>query len=164
MGATSYTIYSPWGRGMKVTRNLKKILLTYLRSVLIFIKQYTDSMSFSSIFSWKLRIIPYLCEIDVRIPTSFWSSLKFNNFEYSVKTYINCSRMQILGFSPPIGKSISQNNKRHSITTNFQAHALYQVEITRKWYQLRYVHPAGVSVQRKNLWFLRWTLTPAGWT
>ena len=40
--------------------------------------------------------------------------------------------LQILGSSPPIGKSISQNNKRHSITTNFRAHALYQVEITRK--------------------------------
>ena len=42
---------------------------------------------------------------------------------------------QILGSSPPIGKSISQNNKRHSITTNFRAHALYQVEITRKWFK-----------------------------
>ena len=41
-------------------------------------------------------------------------------------------KFQILGSSPPIGKSISQNNKRHSITTNFRAHALYQVEITRK--------------------------------
>ena len=39
------------------------------------------------------------------------------------------------------------NNKGHSITTNFRAHALYQVEITRKLYQLRYVHLAGISVQ-----------------
>ena len=41
---------------------------------IIFIKQYSDSMCFSSISSLKLRIIPYLCEIDVRTPTSFWSS------------------------------------------------------------------------------------------
>ena len=48
--------------------------LTYLRSVLIFIKQYSDYMCFSSIFSLQLWIVPYLCEIDVRTPTSFWSS------------------------------------------------------------------------------------------
>ena len=53
-----------------------KILKCYifLRSLLIFIEQYSDSMCFSSIFSLKLRIIPYLCEIDVRTPTFFWSS------------------------------------------------------------------------------------------
>ena len=39
--------------GMKVTRYKNVILLTYLRSVLIFIKQYSDSMCFSSIFSLK---------------------------------------------------------------------------------------------------------------
>ena len=50
-------------------------------------------MCFSSIFSLKLRIIPYLCEIDVRTPTSFWSSEKFIKFEPGVKTYIKCSRM-----------------------------------------------------------------------
>ena len=50
------------------------LLLTYLRSVLKFIKQYNDSMCFSSIFSWKLRIIPYLFEIDIRTPISFLSS------------------------------------------------------------------------------------------
>ena len=48
------------------------VLLTYLRSV--FIKHYSDSMCFSSNFSWKLRIIPYLCCTDVRNPTSFWIS------------------------------------------------------------------------------------------
>ena len=50
-------------------------------------------MCFSSILSWKLRIIPYLCEIDVRIPTSFWSLIKNIKFEPGVKTCINCSRM-----------------------------------------------------------------------
>ena len=45
--------------GMKVTRYQNVILLTYLRSVFIFIKQYSDSMCFSSIFSLKLRIVPY---------------------------------------------------------------------------------------------------------
>ena len=44
-------------RGVKVTRYYNIILLTYLRSELIFIKQYRDSMCFSSIFSLKLRII-----------------------------------------------------------------------------------------------------------
>ena len=57
-----------WEGGMKVTRYQNIILLTYLYSVLIFFKQYSNSMRFSSIFSLKLRIIPYLCEIDVRTP------------------------------------------------------------------------------------------------
>ena len=79
---------------MKVTRNKYiyiyiYLLLSYLLSVLIFIKQYSNSMWFSSIFSWKLWIIPYLCEIDVRTPTSFWSSKKSIKF----KTFINCSGM-----------------------------------------------------------------------
>ena len=92
-GAMSYTTFGTWGRGMKVTRYQNVILLTYLRSVLIFIKQYSDSMSFSSIFSLKLRLIPYLCEIDVRTPTSFWYLKKFIKFGIGVKTCINCSKM-----------------------------------------------------------------------
>ena len=44
-------------------------------------------------FSWTFRIIPYLCEIDVRIPTSFWSSEKVIKFKPGVKTCIDCSRM-----------------------------------------------------------------------
>ena len=38
----SYTTIGTWGRGMKVTRYQKAILLTYLLSVLIPIKQYSD--------------------------------------------------------------------------------------------------------------------------
>ena len=67
--------YCYLGKGrMMMTRYLNVLLLTYLRSVFIFIKQYSDSMCFASIVSLKLRIIPYLCEKDVRTPTSFWSS------------------------------------------------------------------------------------------
>ena len=68
-GAMSYTTFGTWEGGWRW-----QDIHTHLRSVLIFIKQYSDSMCFSSIFSLKLRIIPYLCEIDVRTPTSFLSS------------------------------------------------------------------------------------------
>ena len=47
---------------------------SYSRSALIFLKQYSDAMCFPSICSWGLRIVPYLCEIDVRTPTSLSSS------------------------------------------------------------------------------------------
>ena len=47
------------GGGEGDTKLFFFLLLTYLRPVLIFINPYSDSMSFSSIFSWKLRIIPY---------------------------------------------------------------------------------------------------------
>ena len=72
----SYATFGTCGRGDKDEKILKcySFKFTYLRSVLIFIKQYSDSMCFSFIFSLKLRIIPYLCEIDVRNLTSFWSS------------------------------------------------------------------------------------------
>ena len=66
------------GKGVEVTRNIYFLLLTYLRPVLIFIKQYSNSMCFSSIFSWKLRIIHYLCEIDVHTPTFFLVLIKIN--------------------------------------------------------------------------------------
>ena len=56
----SYTTFGTWGRGMKVTRNY--CFLTYLGLVLIIIKQYSDSMCFQSIFSWKLRIIPQILD------------------------------------------------------------------------------------------------------
>ena len=76
--------------GMKVTSYQNVIRLTYLRSVLIFIKQYSDSMCFSSIFSLKLRIIPYLCEIDV---PPFGPNKNVINSNLVSKLVINCSRM-----------------------------------------------------------------------
>ena len=48
-GTMPYTTFGTWGGGMKVTRYENVILLTNLRSVLIFIEQYSDSMCFSSI-------------------------------------------------------------------------------------------------------------------
>ena len=49
----SYTLYvwylGKGDEGDKISKNV--ILLTYLRSVSIFIKQYSDSIRFSSIFS-----------------------------------------------------------------------------------------------------------------
>ena len=74
----SFTIFGTGGRGMgvKVARNIFFLLLTYLRSVLIFIKQYSDSMCFLPFLAenYELYLLMfYLCEIDVRIPTS-WSS------------------------------------------------------------------------------------------
>ena len=62
------------GEGDKILKCYTFDFLSYLRSVLIFIKQYNDSMCFSTIYSLKFRIIPYLCEIDIRTPTSFCSS------------------------------------------------------------------------------------------
>ena len=47
----SFTTFDTLGSGMKVTRNDFFFNSTYLRSVLIFIKQYIDFMSFSSLFS-----------------------------------------------------------------------------------------------------------------
>ena len=47
----SYMTFGTWGRGMKVTQNYFFQVLTYLCSVLIFIKQYSDSMCFSSILA-----------------------------------------------------------------------------------------------------------------
>ena len=41
--------------GMKVKRYQNVILLTYLRSVSLFINQYSDSMCFSSIFSLNIK-------------------------------------------------------------------------------------------------------------
>ena len=70
----SYTTFGIWGRGDEGDNILKCYTFDLLCSVLLFIKQYSDSMCFSSIFSLKLRIIPYLCEMDLRTPTSFWSS------------------------------------------------------------------------------------------
>ena len=56
--------------GMKLTRNKYFLLLTYLRSVLVFITQYSNSMFFSSIlaenitdhtlFMWNRRTHTYL--------------------------------------------------------------------------------------------------------
>ena len=55
-GGGDLWFYDLWylgkGEGVKVTKYLF-LTLTYLRSVLIFIKQYSDSMCFCSIFSWK---------------------------------------------------------------------------------------------------------------
>ena len=65
-GGVIYTTFSTWGRGMKVTRNYYYIftfdLFTLSNNVLQTKQRFHV---FSSIFSWKLRIIPYLCEIDV---------------------------------------------------------------------------------------------------
>ena len=58
-------------------------------------------MCFSSIFSWKLRIIPYIWEIDVRTPTSFWSSDKFIKFEPGVKLVSTVAEWIVLSFDTP---------------------------------------------------------------
>ena len=83
--------FGTFGRGNEDDKIF--LLLTYLRSVLIFIKHYSDSMCLSSSLSSQLRIISYLCEIDVRTPTSFWSSYKFIKFKPGVNTCINSSRV-----------------------------------------------------------------------
>ena len=48
---------------------------------------------FPSISSWKLPIIPYLCEIDVRNLPPFGPHKKFIKFESGVITFINCNKM-----------------------------------------------------------------------
>ena len=63
-----YTSFVSWERGVKVTRNYVFSFELLIHLVLIFIKQYSDSMFFLPFFAAKLRIIPYLCEIDVRSP------------------------------------------------------------------------------------------------
>ena len=54
-----------------MTRYQNILLLGYLGSVLILIKQHGHSMCFSSIFSRKVQIILYLCEKVVRYPPHF---------------------------------------------------------------------------------------------
>ena len=74
-GAMSYTTFGTFGRGGEGDK--KYIFFTFdLFTLSIYIHNtYSNSMRFSSIFNWKKkRIIPYLCEIDVRTPTSVWSS------------------------------------------------------------------------------------------
>ena len=54
-GIMSYTTFGTWEREDEGDKILKcSIRLTYLRSELIFIKQYSDSMCFSSIFWLKI--------------------------------------------------------------------------------------------------------------
>ena len=92
LGGGGNVIHDFWylkkGEGMKVTRNY----FFPFDLVLIFIKQYSDSMCVSSIFSWKLQIIPYLCEIDVRTLPPFGPH-KNDQIRTWCQNFINCSIM-----------------------------------------------------------------------
>ena len=68
--------FGTWGRGGWRWQDIKMLyFLTHLRSELIFIKQYSDSMCFSSIICLKLRILfmwnrhmhPYLLLVLIKI-------------------------------------------------------------------------------------------------
>ena len=52
----SYTTFGTWGKGDKGETILKYFLLTFLRSVLIFIKQCSDPMCFPSILAEKCKL------------------------------------------------------------------------------------------------------------
>ena len=100
-GAMSYISFGTWGRGDEGDKILKCYTLTYLRSVSIFIKQYSDSMCFSSIFSFKLRNIPYLCEIDVRTLPRFGPHKNLFNSNLVSKLVSTAAEWIVLSFDTP---------------------------------------------------------------
>ena len=88
------------------------------------------------IYTYIIKEIPNqaddIATTNTQTPKSQFVTIAMLYQMYSPHLGKNYIIVQILGFSPPIyiAKLISKNNKRHSITTNFRAHALYQVEIT----------------------------------
>ena len=97
-GAMSYTNIGTWEGGWRWHEIIIFfLLLTYWRSVFIFIKQYSDSMCFSSILAENYE--SYLIYGKKMMhPTSFWSSfIKLNLVSKLVST---AAEWIVLSYSP----------------------------------------------------------------